>query len=50
MDIKIILAEAVKLGASDLHINVGMSPVIRKNTELIELNFPVISDENCPFL
>lgn len=34
-EIKQLLAEAVKAGASDLHINVGMAPVLRINTELI---------------
>ena len=45
-DIKTILAEAVKKLASDVHINVGMPPVIRKNTELLELDFPVVSNEH----
>ncbi|HBG25800.1 MAG: type IV pili twitching motility protein PilT [Planctomycetes bacterium GWF2_41_51] len=33
--IKQLLAEAVKAGASDLHINAGMAPVLRINTELV---------------
>lgn len=46
MDVKNILAEVIENGASDLHINVGMPPVLRKNTELVELDFPPISNED----
>lgn len=35
MEIKQLLAAAVQAGASDLHINVGMPPVLRINTELV---------------
>jgi len=46
-DIKTILAEAIETGASDVHINVGMPPVLRKNTELLILEqFPPVSNEN----
>lgn len=41
-----ILAEAIKEKASDVHINVGMPPTYRKNTELIEMKFPAISNED----
>lgn len=34
-EIKQLLAAAVQAGASDLHINVGMPPVLRINTELV---------------
>jgi len=44
MDIKEILAGAIEEGASDVHINVDMSPVIRRNTELIPLDFPVVTN------
>ncbi len=43
MDVKEILADAIGKGASDVHINVGMSPIVRKNTELIVLDFPVVT-------
>jgi len=44
VDIRSILVEAVQKEASDVHINVGMHPMIRVNTELIATEFPVISD------
>ncbi len=46
IDVKTILADVIENGASDLHINVGMPPVLRRNTELIELDFPAISNED----
>ncbi|KPJ66769.1 MAG: twitching motility protein [Coxiella sp. DG_40] len=46
MDIKNILVEAIESGASDIHINVGMPPVLRKNTELINIELPDISNED----
>jgi twitching motility protein PilT len=45
-DIKSILAEAVHKQASDVHINVGMHPVIRVNTELLETEFPIITNDD----
>jgi twitching motility protein PilT len=44
--IKTILAKAIEQQASDVHINVGMPPVFRKNTELFEMEFNVVSSEN----
>jgi len=44
VDVKEILAKAIEKEASDVHINVGMPPVIRKNTELFNLDFPVQSN------
>ena len=46
VDIKTILAEAVAQGASDVHINVGMEPLLRKNTNLIKMDFPVTTAED----
>jgi len=46
IDIKNILAEVIENNASDMHINVGMPPVLRRNTELVELDFPPISNED----
>lgn len=43
--VKEILEEAIERKASDIHINVGMPPVIRKNTELINLDFPTVDNE-----
>ena len=45
-EIRNILVEAVEREASDVHINVGLKPIIRINTELIETNFPVITNED----
>lgn len=44
--IKTILADAIEKKASDVHINVGMPPILRRNTELIEMNFPVVSSKD----
>jgi twitching motility protein PilT len=44
VDIRGILVEAVQKEASDVHINVGMRPIIRINTELVATEFPVISE------
>jgi twitching motility protein PilT len=44
--IKTILADAIEKKASDVHINVGMPPILRKNTELIEMDFPVVGSED----
>ena len=44
--IKTILETAIENMASDVHINVGMPPVLRKNTELIDMDFPVVSNED----
>ena len=46
IDVKTILADVIDNGASDLHINVGMPPVLRRNTELIELDFAAVSNED----
>jgi len=46
VDIKTILANAIENEASDVHINVGLPPVLRKNTELIDMDFPEISNED----
>ena len=46
VDIKAILATAIENNASDVHINVGMPPVLRRNTELINLELPAVSNEN----
>jgi twitching motility protein PilT len=45
-DVKTILAEGIANHASDVHINVGMPPVLRKNTELIVMDFPAVSNED----
>ena len=45
-NIKTILAESIRMEASDVHINVGMPPIIRKNTKLINMDFAVVSNED----
>ena len=44
--VKTILADAIKKKASDVHINVGMPPIFRKNTELADMDFPAVSSED----
>ncbi|MHC4640484.1 MAG: type IV pilus twitching motility protein PilT, partial [Planctomycetota bacterium] len=46
LDVKIMLESAIEQQASDVHINVGVPPVLRKNTELIDMDFPEVSDED----
>jgi twitching motility protein PilT len=46
LEIKKILANAIIQGASDVHINVGMPPILRRNTELFEMNLPKVTDED----
>ena len=44
VDVKAILAKAIQMRASDVHINVGIPPVLRRNTELINMDFPAIAN------
>ena len=46
LDIKVVLENAVMHEASDVHINVGLPPIIRHNTELVELPFPIVTQAN----
>ena len=46
VNIKTILENVIDHGASDLHINVGMPPILRRNTELTGLDFPAVSNED----
>jgi len=46
MDIKTILAAGIENRASDVHINVGMPPVLRRDTELIDMDCPPVTDED----
>ena len=46
VDVKTILSTAIEQLASDVHINVGLPPILRKNTELVDMDFPVISGEH----
>jgi twitching motility protein PilT len=44
-DVKQILMQAIQKGASDIHINTGMPPIMRINTELIALELPEIDQD-----
>ncbi|MCK4999881.1 MAG: PilT/PilU family type 4a pilus ATPase [Anaerohalosphaera sp.] len=44
-DIKEILAAAIESGASDVHINADMPPVMRIHTELVVMDLPEITNE-----
>ncbi len=46
VNIKTILADVIENSASDLHVNVGMPPILRRNTELMDLDFPAVSNED----
>ncbi|MBW8001204.1 MAG: PilT/PilU family type 4a pilus ATPase [Planctomycetes bacterium] len=46
VNVKTILTQAIEKKASDIHINVGIPPIIRKNTELIDMDFPVITNDD----
>ncbi len=45
IDIKTILEAAIENKASDVHINVGMPPVLRKDTELIDMDCPPVTNQ-----
>ena len=40
-----MLAAAIEHGASDIHINVTMPPIMRINTELIVMDLPAVNNE-----
>jgi len=46
VNIKTILSKAIENNASDVHINVGIPPILRRNTELIDMDFPAVSDKD----
>jgi twitching motility protein PilT len=47
IEVKAMLAKAIVNEASDVHINVGMPPILRINTELIPMEeFDIISEED----
>ncbi len=43
MDIADILTDVVELGASDLHLAVGLPPMVRLDGELKQLKYPVLT-------
>ncbi|MBC8481606.1 MAG: PilT/PilU family type 4a pilus ATPase [Planctomycetes bacterium] len=46
LNIQEILARSIELEASDVHINVGMVPMARKNTDLLELDYNEVTNED----
>ncbi|MHC4290825.1 MAG: type IV pilus twitching motility protein PilT [Planctomycetota bacterium] len=46
IDTKQMLAMAIEAGASDVHINIGMPPIMRINTELIMMDLPEMSNDD----
>jgi len=46
IDLKTILAAAIENRASDVHINVGMPPVLRRDTELIDMDHPPVTNQD----
>ncbi|MHC4231931.1 MAG: type IV pilus twitching motility protein PilT [Planctomycetota bacterium] len=45
IDIKQMLAKAIENGASDVHINIEMPPIMRINTELLMMDLPEVSND-----
>jgi twitching motility protein PilT len=46
IDIKQMLATAIENGASDVHINIEMPPIMRINTELLMMDLPEVSNDD----
>ncbi len=46
IDIKQMLATAIEAGASDVHINIEMPPIMRINTELLMMDLPEVSNDD----
>jgi len=46
IDIKQMLAMAIEAGASDVHINIEMPPIMRINTELMMMDLPEVSNDD----
>ena len=46
IDTKQMLAQAIETGASDVHINANMPPIMRINTELIMMDLPEMSNDD----
>lgn len=45
ISVKEMLAKAIESGASDIHINVTMPPIMRINTELVTMDLPVVEND-----
>ena len=44
-NVKTMLADAITHGASDVHINVSMPPIMRINTQLVAMEMPPVTEE-----
>lgn len=44
IDVKNMLEKSIGHGASDVHVNVGLPPVMRIHTELVEMDLPAVSE------
>ena len=45
INVKEMLAVAIRKGASDIHINTEMPPIMRINTELVVMDLPEVTQE-----
>ncbi|MDO8302715.1 MAG: hypothetical protein Q7T18_05710, partial [Sedimentisphaerales bacterium] len=45
LEVKTMLATAIHNKASDVHINVGLPPMMRINTEIIPMPYPVVTND-----
>lgn len=46
VEVESILKKAVESGASDVHMNVAMPPIMRINTQLVVMDFPAMEDKD----
>ncbi len=46
MHLKDLLGEAVRAGASDIHLGVGLEPTMRNNGEIVKFKHPVLASED----
>lgn len=45
IDVKQMLEKSIEYGASDVHINSGMPPIMRIHTELVAMDLPEVTNE-----
>lgn len=43
-DVKLMLAMAIECGASDVHVNIGLPPIMRIHTNLVEMDLPNVNE------
>jgi twitching motility protein PilT len=49
-DVKKMLALGIENGASDVHVNVGLPPIMRINTQLVAMDIPPITEEQAKMM